>query len=192
MHSCGNGLCVCRRENLAWMVVCWNACKCAFGQVVCLNSEFNSCRRIVLYKNDLFFVFFRSHVRKNSPSFSVFRSWMHGCSDVKLCHVPIQSIFVEIFLLDRKVIDEVWGFRVTDGGVYSDRYDFLWISLPRWKWKQPSIHWRLLLRNKCACWTTSLPGWGKSYVHEMNLVRHKKQHHNMGNGPRLEWWSIIW
>ena len=44
----------------------------------------------------------RSHVkriRKHSPSFSVFRTWVHGCSCAELCYVPTQSTFGAIFPL---------------------------------------------------------------------------------------------
>ena len=43
----------------------------------------------------------RSRVRrigKHSPSFSVFRTRVHGCSDAELCRVPIQSTVGAIFL----------------------------------------------------------------------------------------------
>ena len=44
----------------------------------------------------------RSHVRrigKHSPGFSMFRTRVHGCYNAELCHVPIQSTVVAIFLL---------------------------------------------------------------------------------------------
>ena len=38
-------------------------------------------------------------IGKHSPSFSMFRTRVHGCSDAELCRVPIQSTVGAIFLL---------------------------------------------------------------------------------------------
>ena len=45
-------------------------------------------------------------IEKHSPSFSVFRTRVHGCSDAELCRVPIQSTVGAIFLQAAEIKNE--------------------------------------------------------------------------------------